>query len=267
MGMRIERGPVESVGPGQPRAHGSGPGSGTTPLTVRAVSSSLGWAVSVLLGGPWRCPGRGGGGGPAVADRRLEPARVRRERLELIGSAPLVADLLSAALLAGVPWSTRSPSWRVRSEVPRARCLMAVHRRVELGEPVTRAWAGLAGAPGLGGVARRSPGRPYGRAVGRPARPVGRGPAYPGLRGRPGRGSATAVRSVLPLGCACCRRSPCSGSPHRGRLAPLPVIARWLSTDWAERGSRITDPATGLGQPPTEGGSGGPGDRGYCHDR
>ena len=34
---------------------------------------------------------------------RLEPSRVRRERLELIRSAPLVADLLSAALMAGVP--------------------------------------------------------------------------------------------------------------------------------------------------------------------
>ena len=85
---------------------------------------------------------------------RLEPAGVRRERLELVRSAPLVADLLAAALVAGVPLEHAIPVVARAIGGPTGEALIGVHRRVELGEPMARAWAGLTQAPGLGGVAR-----------------------------------------------------------------------------------------------------------------
>jgi Flp pilus assembly protein TadB len=126
-----------------------------TPLTVRAVSALAGVAVWLLLGGPV-----GGALGVVVAlilpswVARLEPAGVRHERLELVRSAPLVADLLAAALVAGVPLEHAIPVVARAIGGPAGEALMGVHRRVELGDPMSRAWAGLAQAPGLGGVAR-----------------------------------------------------------------------------------------------------------------
>ncbi len=141
--------------PGLPRGPGSSPGHVLTPLTVRAVSVVAGAAVWLLLGGPV-----GGALGVVVAVvlplwiARLEPAGVRRERLELVRSAPLVADLLAAALVAGVPLEHAIPVVARAIGGPAGGALLGVHRRVELGEPMARAWAGLTRAPGLGGVAR-----------------------------------------------------------------------------------------------------------------
>jgi Flp pilus assembly protein TadB len=215
----------QSVGPGQPWAHGSGPGSGTTPLTVRAVSCLAGVAVWLLLGGPV-----GAALGVVVAVvlplliARLEPARVRRERLELIGSAPLVADLLSAALLAGVPLEHAIPVVARAIGGAAGDCLMAVHRRVELGEPVTRAWAGLAAAPGLGGVARavaRSgrTGAPLAALLAQSAedlRTQASAAALAEVR-------ATGVRAVLPLGLCLLPAFALLGiAPIVGGLLPSP---------------------------------------------
>ncbi len=132
---------------------------------------------------------------------RLEPARVRRERLELIRSAPLVADLLSAALMAGVPTEQAIPVVARAIGGLAGDALMGVHRRLQLGEPVDRAWAGLVDTPGLGGVARavaRSSrtGAPLAGLLAQCAedlRAQASAAALAEVR-------ATAVRAVLPLG-------------------------------------------------------------------
>ncbi len=170
--------------------------------TVRAVSAVAGVAVWLLLGG---AVGAVLGVGTAiilpVLIARLEPARVRRERIELIRAAPLVADLLSAALTAGVPLEHAIPVVARAIGGSAEELMMRVHRRAELGEPVARAWSGLAHAPGLGGVARavaRSSrtGAPLAALLAQSAedlRSEASSAALAEVR-------ATAVRSVLPLG-------------------------------------------------------------------
>ena len=150
------------------------------------MGAALGVAVAVVL---------------PVMISRLEPSRVRRERLELIRSAPLVADLLSAALMAGVPLEHAIPVVARAIGGPGGECLAGVQRQVELGEPMTRAWAGLSQAPGLGGVAR---------AVARSSRtgaPLAAllAQAAEDLRAQASAAAlaevrSTAVRAVLPLG-------------------------------------------------------------------
>ena len=194
--------------PGLPRSRGGGrqPGSdpptGMTAGTVRAVGALAGAAIWLLLGGAV-----GGALGVAVAlvlpglIGRLEPARVRRERLELVRAAPLVADLLSAALMAGVPLEHAIPVVARAIGGPAGDLLACVHRRAQLGEPVESAWAGLAQAPGLGGVARavaRSSrtGAPLAALLGQSAedlRAEASAVALAEVR-------STAVRAVLPLG-------------------------------------------------------------------
>ena len=170
--------------------------------TVRAVGALAGAAIWLLLGGAV-----GGVLGVAVAlvlpglIGRLEPARVRRERLELVRAAPLVADLLSAALMAGVPLEHAIPVVARAIGGPAGDLLVGVHRRAQLGEPVERAWAGLAQAPGLGGVARavaRSSrtGAPLAALLAQSAedlRAEASAVALAEVR-------STAVRAVLPLG-------------------------------------------------------------------
>ena len=173
-----------------------------TPLTVRAVSALAGVAAWLLLGGVV-----GGAVGAAVVlvlpvlIARLEPARVRRERLELIRSAPLVADLLSAALMAGVPLEHAIPVVARAIGGPAGACLMGVHRRTALGEPVDRAWTGLSHSPGLGGIARavaRSSrtGAPLAGLLAQSAEDLRSDASAAALA----EVRATAVRAVLPLG-------------------------------------------------------------------
>ncbi len=132
---------------------------------------------------------------------RLEPAGVRRERLELIGSAPLVADLLAAALLAGVPLEHAIPVVARAVGGAAGDRLLGVHRRGELGESVERAWSGLSQAPGLGGIARavaRSSrtGAPLAALLAQSAEDLRSEAAAAALA----EVRATAVRAVLPLG-------------------------------------------------------------------
>jgi Flp pilus assembly protein TadB len=141
-----------SAGPGSSTAE---PDPGMAPLAVRAVGALAGVAVWLLLGGVV-----GGVLGALMALMvpvligRLEPGRVRRERLELTRTAPLVADLLCAALMAGVPLEHSIPVVARAVGGASGAALLRVHRRTELGEPMAHAWAVLAQAPGLGGIAR-----------------------------------------------------------------------------------------------------------------
>jgi Flp pilus assembly protein TadB len=169
---------------------------------VRAASALAAVAAWLLVGGII-----GAGLGVVVAlvlpvlISRLEPAGVRRERLELIRSAPLVADLLAAALLAGVPLEHAIPVVARAIGGPAGESLSDVHRRAELGEPMARAWSGLSQTPGLGGVARavaRSSrtGAPLAALLAQSAedlRAQASAAALAEVR-------ATAVRAVLPLG-------------------------------------------------------------------
>jgi len=136
-----------------------------------------------------------------VVIARLEPARARRERLELVRCAPLVADLLSASLAAGVPLELSLPVVAQAVGGHAGRLLLGVQRRTELGEPVARAWATLEEAPGLGGIARavaRSSrtGAPLAGLLSHTATDLRVQAAAAGLE----QVRATAVRAVLPLG-------------------------------------------------------------------
>jgi Flp pilus assembly protein TadB len=192
---------------------------------VRAVSAVAGGAVWLLLGGPV-----GGALGLVVAlvlplwIARLEPAGVRRERLELLRSAPLVADLLAAALLAGVPLEHAIPVVARAVGGRAGESLMDVHRRTELGEPVARAWSGLSQVPGLGGVARavsRSSrtGAPLAALLAQSAedlRTQANAAALAEVR-------ATGVRAVLPLGLCLLPAFALLGiAPIVGGLLPSP---------------------------------------------
>ena len=202
---------VATVGPGSlgpPGAAARGAGDriacwrGGTPRTTRAVSVLAGGAVWLLLGGPV-----GGALGLVVAlvlpvlISRLEPARVRRERLDLIRSAPLVADLLAAALMAGVPLEHAIPVV--------ARAIGGPGRGGPDGRPPPDGAGGADGA-GMGGAVAdprprwRGPGgrplQPDRGAPGRAAGAVGGGPAPAASAAALAEVRATGVRAVLPLG-------------------------------------------------------------------
>jgi Flp pilus assembly protein TadB len=186
----------------RPPGRGSSPGRGASARVTWAVSALAGGVVWLLLGGVV-----GGALGLVVAVvlpvliSRLEPARVRRERLDLIRSAPLVADLLAASLMAGVPLGHAIPVVARAVGGPAAQALMGVHLRTELGEPMARAWAALAATPGLGGVARavaRSSrtGAPLAAMLAQSAQDLRRASSAASLA----EVRATGVRAVLPLG-------------------------------------------------------------------
>ena len=169
---------------------------------ARPASALAGVAAWLLLGG-WV----GAGVGLLVAVglpvwlARLEPASARRRRLALVKSAPIVADLLSAALSAGVPLERALPVVARAVGEPARAILLDVQRRSDLGEPAESAWAGVAGVPVLGGlaiaVARSSrTGAPLAALLSSAAedlRSQANAAALVEVR-------ATAVRSVLPLG-------------------------------------------------------------------
>jgi Flp pilus assembly protein TadB len=157
---------------------------------------------------------------PAVV-RRLEPARERLERLELIRTAPLVADLLSAALAAGVPAGHALAAISRAVGGATAGVLEVVQRRLELGEPPERAWGPVMTRPGLAGIAR---------AVARSSRtgaPLAAllAAAAVDLRADAAAAALTQVRSasvraVLPLGLCLL--------PSFGLLGIVPIVAGLL---------------------------------------
>ena len=175
---------------------------GVGPATVRAVGALAGVAVWLLLGG---VVGAVLGMATAIVlpavFARMEPVRVRRERLELVRTAPLVADLLAASLMAGVPLEYAVPVVARAVGGAAGGALMGVHRRTELGESAGRAWSGLGQVPGLGGVARavaRSSrtGAPLAGLLAQSADDLRCDPAAAALA----EVRATSVRAVLPLG-------------------------------------------------------------------
>lgn len=194
---------------GAPNGHGPGPSAASTARTdsppaplVRASAVLAALAVAVVVGGvPGIVVGALVGLGLPVVVAGLEPASARRRRLSLVRSGPLVADLLAAALSAGVPLERALPVVAHAVGGPAAELLREVDRRCQLGEPAAAAWGRLRGEPGLGGVAR---------AVARSARtgaPVTTllSDAAVELRGEAeaaalARVRATGVRAVLPLG-------------------------------------------------------------------
>jgi pilus assembly protein TadC len=189
---------------------------------ARIVSLVAAAAVWLLVGGLW-----GVVAGVVVAVvlppllGRLEPARARRERMELLRAAPLVADLMAAALSAGVP------AQHALGVVARAiggvagDLLRQVQRRMELGEPPEQAWAVVAARPGLGGIARAvarssSTGAPLAAQLASAAvdlRAQAAAAAMAEVR-------AASVRAVLPLGLCLL--------PAFGLLGIVPVVAGLL---------------------------------------
>ena len=153
--------------------------------------------------------------------RRLEPARVRRERLALQRDAPMVADLLAAALAAGIPVE-QSLDVIARAVGGVAGTLLAeVHRRMQLGEPAAAAWARVGTRPGIEGIARAV------ARAGRTGAPLADLLAAEAadLRGRAASAAlvevrAASVRAVLPLGLCLL--------PAFGLLGIVPVVAGLL---------------------------------------
>ncbi len=146
-----------TVGP-VPRAHPAGPPDGAPgPATrsTRAAALLASVAAWLLLGGVLGLlVAVGIALGVPIAVARMEPASVRKRRLELTRTAPLVADLLGASLLAGVPLEHAVPVVARAVGGAASVALLGVHRRSELGESTALSWAHLASAPGLGGIAR-----------------------------------------------------------------------------------------------------------------
>lgn len=178
------------------------PNPGPAPRRVHLASVVAGAALWLLVGGVI-----GGVGGIALAlvlpavIARLEPAQVRRERLELVRTAPLVADLLSASLAAGVPLALSIPVVAQAVGGRAGQLLLGVQRRTDLGEPMARAWASLEATAGLGGIARsvaRSSrtGAPLADLLAQAATDLRAQAAAAGLE----QVRATGVRAVLPLG-------------------------------------------------------------------
>ncbi len=197
---RDRRGPDRGSAVSSSRSGRSGVGS-SAPV-VRGVGVLAGLTVWLFLGG-----GVGLVLGVLTAGllppliSRMESASARRERLELTRTAPLVADLLAAALTAGVPLEDATPVVARAVGGAAGRMLDDVHHREQLGEPAAAAWAGLGSVVGLGGIAR---------AVGRSSRT---GAPLAGvlactaddLRAEACAAAlaevrSTAVRAVLPLG-------------------------------------------------------------------
>ena len=188
--------------PADPQGRRGRFGGGLSATVVRGVSALAGLVVWLFLGGSvGLLLGALVVVGLPPLISRLESAAARRERLELTRTAPLVADLLSAALTAGVPLEHATPVVARAVGGAAGRMLVDVHRRGQLGEPAAEAWAGLSSAAGLGGIARA-----VGRSsrTGAPLAGVLAGTADD-LRAEASAAAlaevrSTAVRAVLPLG-------------------------------------------------------------------
>lgn len=199
--------------------------AGPSPAVTRTVAGLAGVAVWLLMGGVL-----GFVAGVVVAPllaavlSRLESARARRDRLELIRSAPLVADLFAASLAAGAPLERALPVVARAVGGAAGSALIGVHRRIELGEPPAMAWLTLTSRPGLDGIARtvaRSArtGAPLSSLLSTTAddlRSAASAAALAEVR-------AASVRAVLPLGLCLLPAFALLGIvPIVGGLLPLP---------------------------------------------
>ena len=108
-----------------------------------------------LLGGvPGLVASALGGVGCWVATGRMEPPAMRRRRERLVAGLPLVVDLMSACLAAGLSPTAAVERVGTAVEPPLREELAAVSARLRLGvDPVT-AWRDLAAHPQLGALGR-----------------------------------------------------------------------------------------------------------------
>nr|WP_245871194.1 type II secretion system F family protein [Asanoa hainanensis] len=118
-----------------------------SPAKVGAVATAA--ATAVIVDGWWgvalAVPAA------AVAYRvigRLEPAEVKRMRLREESEAPICADLLAAALLAGAPVDVAVHGVAEALGGPLRERLTTVGRSLRLGAEPVEAWNHLAGMPG-----------------------------------------------------------------------------------------------------------------------
>jgi pilus assembly protein TadC len=84
---------------------------------------------------------------------RLEPARSRRRRQQLIMETPQALELLGCCLAAGLPLRGAVAAVTTAYEGPVAEDLGRVLRMIELGAPDADAWRDLRGHPQLGAAA------------------------------------------------------------------------------------------------------------------
>jgi pilus assembly protein TadC len=115
----------------------------------RSAAALAGIATAMLLGG---AVGWAGGALVAVGTARylgrLEPSRVRAERRSAGDDLPYAADLLAAALRAGLPTERAVRVVAEACEGPIGQRLGRVARAIALGLPPRQSWLALADLPG-----------------------------------------------------------------------------------------------------------------------
>jgi hypothetical protein len=89
-----------------------------------------------------------------LALSRLEPAAARARRVQLTRDAPLVADLLGAAMLSGVTLDAAIPVLARAFAGSTGEVLDQLSRRLALGMEPALAWSAVAAEPGLGILGR-----------------------------------------------------------------------------------------------------------------
>jgi Flp pilus assembly protein TadB len=168
----------------------------------RAAAAMAGLGLAVLIGWPLGVPaGAALAVGAAAVLSRLESAAARAERLAITADAPLAAELLAAALAAGVPLERAVPVVADAIGGPLGRRMRRVGHLVRLGRPAASAWGVLgdeaALAPLVAAVARSArTGAPLADLIVLAAgdlRDQARAQARAEIR-------AASVRAVLPLG-------------------------------------------------------------------
>lgn len=140
--------------PGRGRARR--PGAQHEPPWLRLIAAAaVALGAWVLLGGvPGLLAGAVAGTGCWLITGRMEPPTVRRRRERLVGAVPLVVDLMSACLAAGLSPPSAVDQIREAVDAPMRDELAAVSGRLRLGvDPVT-VWRDLARHPQLGALGR-----------------------------------------------------------------------------------------------------------------
>jgi Flp pilus assembly protein TadB len=124
-------------------------------LSTRAAAGGLGLAVALVVGGVL---GAAAGLGVAAAVdhliRRLEPAGVRRRKLERAAELPLTLDLVSVCLRAGMPLVAAMETVAAALPGPFSTDLRVAAAMQRLGAAPAAAWADLGLDADLAPVAR-----------------------------------------------------------------------------------------------------------------
>jgi pilus assembly protein TadC len=122
---------------------------------TRPAAGALGVATALVVGGPL---GLGIGAGAFVAAdrvlRKLEPAKVRKDREDRQADLPLTLDLLSVCLQAGMPLVAALEAVAAALPGPFSEDLGVIAGLQRLGTAAPAAWAGVAADDDLAPVAR-----------------------------------------------------------------------------------------------------------------